>query len=101
NPIWQEENKKAYNLRRRKPTTHKVGDLVAIKRTQFGSGLKIQRKYLGPYEVLKVKANDRYDVTKVGAHEGPLRTSTCAEYMKPWIENYSESESDSQSDGRM
>ncbi|GBM72808.1 hypothetical protein AVEN_96937-1, partial [Araneus ventricosus] len=29
----QEENRKMYNLRRRKPKLYRVGDLVAIKRT--------------------------------------------------------------------
>lgn len=91
----QEENRKTYNLRRKKSKAYNVGDLVAIKRTQFGTGLKVHRKYLGPYEVTTVKPNDRYDVVKIGHQEGPLRTSTCAEYMKPWIDNQSESEADS------
>lgn len=90
----QEENRKQYNLRRRKPCAYKVGELVAIKRTQFGAGLKLWKKYLGPYEVIKIKPNERYDLVKVGNTEGPSRTSSCAEYMKPWVVNFSESESD-------
>lgn len=97
----QEENRGRYNLRRRKPKGYKKGDLVAIKRTQFGPNLKVSRKFLGPYEITKDKGNERYDVVKVGHHEGPIRTSTCAEYLKPWVENQSESESDSGSDGRV
>lgn len=91
----QEENRKNYNKGRKKATTYKEGDLVAIKRTQFGSGLKIHKKFLGPYEVIQVKRNDRYDVMKIGSQEGPIRTSTCAEYMKPWVQYGTESESDS------
>ncbi|KAG5892273.1 hypothetical protein JTB14_034224 [Gonioctena quinquepunctata] len=60
----QEENGRTYNLRRRKPRIYKKGDLVAINGTQFGVGIKIQRKFLGPYEVTKMKPNDRYDVVK-------------------------------------
>ncbi|XP_074034151.1 uncharacterized protein [Leptinotarsa decemlineata] len=97
----QEENRRTYNLRRKKAKNYKEGDLVAIKRTQFGPGLKLAKKFLGPYEVLKVKPNERYDVLKVGIHEGPIKTSTCAEFMKPWVEYESESESDSAQDGRM
>ncbi|KAG5878072.1 hypothetical protein JTB14_031507 [Gonioctena quinquepunctata] len=97
----QEENRRTYNLRRRKPRIYKKGDLVAIKRTQFGVGIKIQRKFLGPYEVTKMKPNDRYDVVKVGHREGPVCTSTCAEFMKPWVDNQSESGSDSEQDGRV
>jgi len=53
-------------------------DIVAIKRTQFGTGLKISSKFYGPYKVTKVKRNNRYDVIKVGQGEGPERTSTAA-----------------------
>ncbi|KAG5867576.1 hypothetical protein JTB14_033256 [Gonioctena quinquepunctata] len=95
------ENRRTFNLRRRKPRLYKKGDLVAIERTHFGVGIKIQRKFLGPYEVTKMKPNDRYDVVKVGHHEGPLRTSTCAEFMVPWVDNQSESGSDSEQDGRV
>lgn len=59
--------------------------MVAIKRTQFGAGLKLRPKYLGPYRVTKVKRNDRYDVEKLDTHnEGPGRTSTSADQMKRW-----------------
>jgi len=37
----QEENRKTYNLRRRKPTKYKVDDLVAIKRMQMGPGKNV------------------------------------------------------------
>jgi len=63
---------------------YKVGDLVAIKRTQFGSGLKLFPKFLGPYQITIIKRNDRYGVTKAGEHEGPNVTSSAADLMKPW-----------------
>ncbi|KAK9506062.1 hypothetical protein O3M35_008065 [Rhynocoris fuscipes] len=34
--------------------------------------------------IVKVKRNDRYDVEKVGIGDGPGRTSTAADFMKPW-----------------
>ena len=40
----QEENKTQFNRSRKKPKKYKVRDLVAIQRTQFGSGLKLKRK---------------------------------------------------------
>ena len=43
----QSENCKIYNLRRKKATEYQVGDVVAIKRTQLGSGRKLRAKYLG------------------------------------------------------
>lgn len=99
----QEENRRTYNLRRRNPKIYKIGDLVAIKRTQFGPGLKLNRKYLGPYEITKVKPGERYDVARVGNHDGPGNTTTCAEYMKQWVDcqSDSESETDLLSDGRV
>ena len=80
----QRENRRHYNLRRKTPHKYKVGDLVAIKRTQFGPGLKFRSKFLGPYKITKIKANDTYDVEKTAITDGPMITSTCAEFLKPW-----------------
>lgn len=80
----QSENKKNFNQRRKTPHTYNVDDIIAIKRTQFGPGLKLRGKFLGPYRVTSVNGMERYDVVKVGDHEGPNKTSTCAEFMKPW-----------------
>ncbi|GFT43300.1 retrovirus-related Pol polyprotein from transposon 17.6 [Trichonephila clavipes] len=78
----QSENRKTYNRRRKKASLYKEGDLVAIQRTQFGAGLKLRPKFLGPYKVTKVNSKDRYDVEKVGQHDGPNSTTTSADLMK-------------------
>ncbi|GFT21984.1 transposon Tf2-9 polyprotein [Trichonephila clavipes] len=78
----QSENRKTYNRRRKKASLYKEGDLVAIQRTQFGAGLKLRPKFLGPYKVTKVNSKDRYEVEKVGQHEGPNSTTTSADLMK-------------------
>jgi len=44
------------------PHIYKKSNL--IRRTQFVSGLKIKRKYLGLYRVSQVKDNDQYNVMK-------------------------------------
>nr|XP_012139076.1 PREDICTED: uncharacterized protein LOC105662310 [Megachile rotundata] len=88
----QEENRRNYNRRCKKATVYQEGDLVAIKRTQFGTGLKIQKKYLGPYKVSSFKGNNRYEVIRVGKGEGPSITTTAADYMKPFKEFSSETE---------
>lgn len=80
----QEENKKNYNRKRKTARQYNVGDLVAIKRTQFVQGYKLYPKYLGPYEIIQKKRNDRYGLRKVGQGEGPLSTSSSADMMKPW-----------------
>ena len=58
--------------------------MVAIKRTQFGSGLKLKPKFLGPYRIVKKLNHGRYEVEKIGEGEGSRRCTTVAEYMKPW-----------------
>lgn len=55
----QRENKANYDKRRKKPVQYRMGDVVAIRRTQQGPGLKFSYKYLGPYEVIRVLRNDR------------------------------------------
>jgi hypothetical protein len=65
---------------------YKPGDQVAIKRTQFKTSAKILPKYLGAYEVIKKIGNDRYDVKKIGTHDGPRTIKSCAEMMKPWCQ---------------
>ncbi|GFU29072.1 retrovirus-related Pol polyprotein from transposon 17.6 [Trichonephila clavipes] len=80
----QDENKKQYNKHRKPAYNYKPGDTVAIQRTQFGTGLKLRPKYFGPYEVTKVNKHDRYEVQKIGQHEGPNVTSTSADKMKKW-----------------
>ncbi|GFX72085.1 transposon Tf2-11 polyprotein [Trichonephila clavipes] len=76
------KNRKTYNRRRKKASLYKEGDLVAIQRTQFGAGLKLRPKFLGPYKVTKVNSKDRYEVEKVGQHDGPNSTTTSADLMK-------------------
>lgn len=90
----QEKMKKQFDKHRKNANEYDVGDLVAINRTQFGTHLKIAKKFLGPYRVINKKRNDRYDVEKVGNHEGPNRTSTCAEFMKRFIPLEEDSEND-------
>ncbi|GFV01629.1 retrovirus-related Pol polyprotein from transposon 297 [Trichonephila clavipes] len=80
----QNENKKSYNLRRKSPYLYSVKDLVAIKKTQQGPGQKLCNKFIGPYKITQVKPNDTYNVEKCGNFDGPTKTSTCAEYLKPW-----------------
>lgn len=90
----QRENRASFNRKRKAATKYSEDDLVAIKRTQLGPGLKLANKYLGPYSVIKVLRNDRYIVQRVGEHEGPLKTSTSADHMKPWTDNISDDSDD-------
>ncbi|KAK9719777.1 hypothetical protein QE152_g22428 [Popillia japonica] len=72
------KTKKDEHIRQRKdPARYKVGDLLAIKRTQQGPGLKLRAQYLGPYQVTKVKPCNSYDVIKKGDHHGIGIKNSC------------------------
>ncbi|KAK9718781.1 hypothetical protein QE152_g23008 [Popillia japonica] len=102
-----------YLDKRKEAHKYRIGDVVAIKRTQFATQGKCKTRFLGPYKITAVRAHDRYDVEKLGnvegpygflgpykitavrAHdrydveklgnvEGPYATSTAADFMKPW-----------------
>lgn len=82
----QNENRRNYNKNRKEAYQYQIGDHVAIKRTQSGSGLKLKPKNLGPYEVTKKQPNDRYQLQKIGIHEGPFSTKSSADNMSLWPE---------------
>jgi hypothetical protein len=79
----QWENQRCYDKKRKPAKQYTVGDVVLIKKTQFGVGQKLRAKYLGPYRVIEVRENDRYQVQKIGdGCEGPRVTMTSADFMK-------------------
>ncbi|GBM77492.1 hypothetical protein AVEN_226395-1 [Araneus ventricosus] len=78
----QVENRQSYNKKRKKARQYKVGDLVVIQRPSLGLGLRMRPKFFCSYGGVKVKLKDRYDVKKVGQHEGPTVTITAADRMK-------------------
>ncbi|KAH0817262.1 hypothetical protein GEV33_005528 [Tenebrio molitor] len=80
----QIENCRTYNKKRKSSLKYQVGDLVAIKRTQFAPCSKLLPKFLGPYRVTNRTGIDRYEVEKIGNHEGPKNTTSSADQMKPF-----------------
>ena len=64
--------------------------------------MKLKGHFLGPYKVVKVKKGDRYDVEKMGDHEGSNYTSVSADNMKLYSHLDAESsESEDEQDGRV
>lgn len=82
----QQENVATFNKKRKDARTYDIGDLVAMQRTQFGTGQKLYPKFLGPYKIVKVKRNYRYDLEKIGNFDGPIHTSSSADLLKPWVQ---------------
>ncbi|GFT71662.1 transposon Tf2-6 polyprotein [Trichonephila clavipes] len=72
----QAENKRTYDKKRKKAPRYEKGDFLAFQRTQFGSGLKLRPKFLGPCKIIEVKPRDRYNLERVYKHEGPKLTSS-------------------------
>ncbi|UYV77503.1 hypothetical protein LAZ67_15001306 [Cordylochernes scorpioides] len=95
----------SFGKKKKKAFVYKKGDLVVIQKTRFATKSKLYPKYIGPYKVIKIKPNDRYNVEKFADFEVPNRTSCSADLMKPWFtrdEYPSElSEADEVQDGRM
>ena len=84
----QHENRKSFNNGRVLETIYEIGELVAIKRIQFGTDMKSKPKYLGPYKVVRKLNDGCCEVKKVGECEGSRRCNTVAEYMKPWSTSF-------------
>ena len=82
-----DENRKTKILRRKRASQYKINDLVVIKRTHFGPGLKFNQKYLEPYKIIKVKPNNTYDVENCAFFNEPLKIFTCAESIKLWTDS--------------
>ncbi|XP_068149448.1 uncharacterized protein [Drosophila tropicalis] len=76
--------KRNFDKGRKQDHGYLLGDLVAIKRTQFVAGRKLASCFLGPYEVTRIKRNGRYDVRKAAQVERPNQTSTSSDNMKLW-----------------
>lgn len=96
----QEENKKSFNKKRKIARKYKVDDIVAIRKTQFGTQNKLFPKFQGPYKITRVKGRDRYDVERIGRGDGPKMTSSSADYIKPWKGKDWDSDSPSETDDR-
>ncbi|GFT43296.1 putative blastopia polyprotein [Trichonephila clavipes] len=82
---FKEPNKsKVHFVEKRKQHIYKKDEPVTIKRTQFGTRLKLRFNFYGPYLIKTIKPHDRYEVEKVGQHEGPHLTPTAVDFLKRW-----------------
>ncbi|EDW56452.1 GM11108 [Drosophila sechellia] len=71
NNIKALRNRRTLNQKRKDEKQYKVNVLLQ----------KLKEKRLGSYKIVKVHRYGRYDVEKVADGEGPLKTSTVAEFM--------------------
>ncbi|GFX98457.1 hypothetical protein TNCV_4002261 [Trichonephila clavipes] len=81
----KEPNKsKTQFVKKGKLLIYKKDEPVTIKRTLFGTRLKLRPKFCDPYLIKTIKPHDRNDVEKVGQREGPYLTSTTVDFTKKW-----------------
>ncbi|CAI6346920.1 unnamed protein product [Macrosiphum euphorbiae] len=71
----QIQQQSMFNKSRKEATSYRLGDLVAIKRTQFLPTSKLCKKFLGPYQIVGREGNELYKVLKVGTQEKRRRYS--------------------------
>lgn len=80
----QDANRRTFDRKRKAAHQYRFKNWAAIKRTLFATGAKIQPKYLGPYEVVRILRTNRYSLQKDGEGPGPISTSSAADFMMPW-----------------
>ncbi|GFU91529.1 retrovirus-related Pol polyprotein from transposon 17.6 [Trichonephila clavipes] len=78
------KSKAQFFKKRRQLHIYKKDKPLTIKRTQFQTRLKLRPNFYRPYLIKTVKPHDRYEVEKVGQHEGLHLTSTAVDFMKRW-----------------
>lgn len=75
---------------------YRIGDLVTIRKTQFLLMSKLAKKYLGPYRIVSQRGPNCFEVQKIGDGEGPSKTFTGTDFMKPWCSTINNDEEDAE-----
>lgn len=86
----QIKQKQYYDKRKRPARIFNEGDLVKITKTSFkndGQSKKLVPPYIGPFRVVSVLGNDRYEITIPGltSSKNKRKTVVSASRMLPWV----------------
>lgn len=86
----QQKQKEYYDKKRRDAIVFHEGDLVRVvitSESNTGSSKKLLPRYKGPFRVVKVLQNDRYEVEDLreGRRRRKVRVVMAADKMEPWI----------------
>jgi hypothetical protein len=88
----QVRQKKYYDSSRKPATSYSEGDLVKISKVSFdndGKSKKLLDKHIGPFKVVKVLGNDRYQLSDIEGFrrksKRKYKTTVSADRMQPWI----------------
>ncbi|KZC04992.1 hypothetical protein WN55_06008 [Dufourea novaeangliae] len=86
--VSQRKQKEYYDKTRRTATIYNSGDLVMLEVTSegaTGSSRKLLAKFKGPFRIIKVLLNDRYEVEDLREGSRGKRTVAAADRLKRWI----------------
>lgn len=87
----QVKQKQHFDKNRRPAFKYSEGELVKITKTSFsndGQSKKLLPSYIGPYRVVSVLSNDRYELAAIPGLSGSKnkrKTTVSASRMRPWV----------------
>lgn len=87
----QSKQKDYFNKGKRPARVYREGELVKITKISFnndGRSKKLQPSYIGPYRVVTILDNDRYEVAPIpglGGTKNKRKTTVAAARMLPWV----------------
>lgn len=89
--LEQQKQKQHFDKNRQPAHVYSEGDLVKIPRTSFNNDVKSKKlipPYIGPYRVVSVMGNDRYEVAAIPGLTGSKnyrKTTVAVNRMMPWV----------------
>lgn len=87
----QIKQKQHFDKKRRPASIYSEGELVKITKTAFGNdgqSKKLLPSYIGPYRVVSVLGNDRYELAPIPGlsnSSNKRKTVVAANRMRPWV----------------
>ncbi|KAL4718308.1 hypothetical protein ACJJTC_008649 [Scirpophaga incertulas] len=89
--ITQKKQKARYDVGRAPAVVFSEGDLVKISRTNYynkGNSSKLLSKFIGPFRIIKVHGNDRYQIANIpgfGKNKRKFESVVASDRIRPWV----------------
>ncbi|KAL4713615.1 hypothetical protein ACJJTC_016698 [Scirpophaga incertulas] len=89
--ITQKKQKARYDVGRAPAVVFSEGDLVKISRTNYynkGNSSKLLSKFIGPFRIIKVLGNDRYQIANIpgfGKNKRKFESVVASDRIRPWV----------------
>ncbi|KAL4719650.1 hypothetical protein ACJJTC_003777 [Scirpophaga incertulas] len=89
--ITQKKQKARYDVGRAPAVVFSEGDLVKISRTNYynkGNSSKLLSKFIGPFRIIKVLCNDRYQIANIpgfGKNKRKFESVVASDRIRPWV----------------